>query len=620
MNSMSREKYEFFKCFWIDMLTRGIDIYSGHYFVDLIIIIEDIQQIVALYEGEKYKLDEIKRLFKEFNSYINKNYFYYLNYPNEIKKLKNISENIDLYICKKKRLESELNKVYRKVNDINNMELISKSIDEVINNNVTLEKSVLDLQSLSTDYICLLLRRNFSLEYLSKDIFKVDVLDDLDDYVKGKKVTYKEELSSFINKPFKKEVEITYVFRIRGLKIIMPQKIKNIIFYNPLREDLLKWKFNIDMMDSEVDLLYSDEEDIFIDNRNNSVRLITERQHDVEYADCHARVTIKSQDIELGMNIAKQAISDIMDSIKYVYNLNNISISNAFCADMDNGYRKYSTILAENKNRGNKYLDVKYSPRLFDQTFGEELNDQNSKINKLLSIEDKKIEYKFKKSLYWYLRGRQNQSEDDKFINYWIALEFMTDTKKGQSIKGNVMCLGSKLFILTSFNSELHYLYGNFKNIIYGFKGNSELRKTIEEIEGMENFYFNVNSKVLADSLSVFNTNIDNKFINYKINQFIKVYNDYRSQHKVIKQLSYTYKNIIGRMYRIRNSIVHNAMINNSQVGIYSNYLEILCGNLLNNILIEENNNIKDWNSREIELLYDEWISCIHENKIINVV
>lgn len=620
MNIISREKYEFFKCFWIDMLTRGIDIYSGYYFVDLIIIIEDIQQIVALYEGEKYKLDEIKRLFKEFNSYINKNYFYYLHYSNEIKKIKNISKNIDLYISEKKRLESELNKVYIKVNGINNMKLISQSIDKVINNNIKLEKSVLCLQSLATDYICILLRRNFSLEYLSKDIFKVDILDDLGNYVKGKKVTYKDEFSSFINKPFKKKVEITYIFRIKGLKIIMPQKIKNIIFYNPLREDLLKWKFNIDMMDSEVDLLYSDEEDIFIDNRNNSCRLITERKYDVEYADCHARVTIKSHDVESGINTAKQLISDIIDSIKYVYNLNNISISNAFCADMDNGYRKYSTMLTKNKNRGDKYLDIKYSPRLFNDTFGKELNDPNSKINKLLSIEDKKIEYKFKKSLYWYLRGRQNQREDDKFINYWIALEFMTNAKKRQSIKGNVIGLGSKLFILTSFNSELYYLYGNFKNIMYGFKGNSELRKTIEEIEGMEKFYFYVNSKVLADSLPIFNTNIDNKFIKYKINEFINVYNDYRSQHKVINQLIYTYKNIIGRMYRIRNSIIHNAMINDSQIIIYSNYLEILCGNLLNNILIEENNNIKDWNSEKIELIYDEWISCIHGNKIINII
>ena len=620
MNSISREKYEFFKGFWIDMLTRGIDIYSGYYFVDLIIIIEDIQQVVALYDGEKYNLSEIKRLFKEFNTYINKNYFYYSYYSNEIKKLKNISRNIDLYINKKKKLESELNKIYIKVNDISNMKLISKSIDKEINNNIPLAKSILNLQSLATDYICLLLRRNFSLEYLSKDIFKVYILDDLDNYLKGKKVTYKDEFKSFISKPFKKEVDITYVFRIKGLKIIMPQKIKNIIIYNPLREDLLKWKFNVDMMDSEVDLLYSDEEDIFINNRNNSSILIAERQYDIEYADCHARVTIKSRDIESGINIAKQLISDILDSIKYVYNLNNISISNAFCADMDNGYRKYSTILNKNKNRVNKYLDVKYSPRLFDETFGKELSDPNSKINKLLTIKDEKIEYKFKKSLYWYLRGHQSQREDDKFINYWIALEFMTDTKRGNTIKRNVIVLGSKLFVLTSFNSELYYLYSNFKNIMYGFKGNSELRKTIEKIDGMENFYFKVNSKILADSLSVFNKNIYNKFINYKINEFINVYNDYRNQHKVIKQLIYTYKNIIGRMYRIRNSIIHNAMMKNNQVIIYSNYLEILCGNLLNNILIEENNNIKDWNPEKIELLYNEWIDCICKNKIINII
>ena len=73
-------------------------------------------------------------------------------------------------------------------------------------------------------------------------------------------------------------------------------------------------------------------------------------------------------------------------------------------------------------------------------------------------------------------------------------------------------------------------------------------------------------------------------------------------------------------MYRIRNSIIHNAMMKNNQVIIYSNYLEILCGNLLNNILIEENNNIKDWNPEKIELLYNEWIDCICKNKIINII
>ena len=71
------------------------------------------------------------------------------------------------------------------------------------------------------------------------------------------------------------------------------------------------------------------------------------------------------------------------------------------------------------------------------------------------------------------------------------------------------------------------------------------------------------------------------------------------------------YKNILASIYTIRNSIMHNAMINNNDIKIYGIYLEILCGNLLCNIIDGAVDNQKTWDYAYIEEKYKEWMNRI---------
>lgn len=628
------DKMKFLKSFWEDILKNGIYIYSGYYFTDLITILDDVIRILNNYKGEKYELREIRFLFLELKDYFKNNIFYKCTYKNEVHKLEFISKNINKYLnnnlekftLNKNELEKNIKSLYKKVNSKDNINLIANSIKKEVYSNEPLDSCKYKLQSLTIDYIFCLLRSNFSLEYLKKEIFDIDYSEMLKDpeemwyYPKNEVTRPIREFDSFINRANNRnEDEITYIFKIKGLKITMPFKIESIYFYNPLRPDLLEWKYNLEINDSEIFFLSNKEREVFEGIKRGKEDLLSKNYSEVEYTDCHVRICVKASSIDEGMQEAKNKLSDIIDTIKYVYSFKNIFIDDGYYVESNNFDK--SRLSIPNKNRGSKFYDIDYSPSFFTDYIQRDLEDTNSKLQKFLKISNSEVNEKFKKASHWYMKGNESEIEYEKFLNYWISIEFMSNLNNGNSIKKNIIHVGTSVLVLTSFMKELIYLHRYVANEICKHKNpNEKLKLALKQIDGMENIDSKVNIKVFANSLKIIYKYVDDEYIKHKIMGFINAYSDVKFQKKYIERLNKNYKNILGRLYRIRNLIVHNADLDDKRLSLYTNYLKILCERLLHNIMIEEEQIISEWNYDYIDKLYSQWLANIKNSKIIDIV
>ncbi|MDY0394915.1 hypothetical protein RWE15_11335 [Virgibacillus halophilus] len=101
-----------------------------------------------------------------------------------------------------------------------------------------------------------------------------------------------------------KLAEYTYVFKIKGLKIsTFPIQIGEILFYNPIREDLLIHLEKQRLFEYEMNLM--SKEDRELHQEWQSVKGARGYEY-IEYTDCHARICIKASSEKEGAILAKK--------------------------------------------------------------------------------------------------------------------------------------------------------------------------------------------------------------------------------------------------------------------------------------------------------------------------
>ena len=634
MKKVSNDKYEFFENFWRYILNNWMDIYSGSYLIDLVMLIGEIKLLLDSSEPEQYKINDLVTIFSECQIYMRKNFYYKNEYMKEIRDLQRISNKVGQLnlICLSKTKNDkykEINKIFKyvnnnmstingtyiKINNINNIDKISKCIKKEILSNKSLIASRSKLQSLEIDYICMLLRSGNEIDYLKSEIFKP-----CGKWINTENSILNSKFNSFINFADNENKQFTYIFKVLRLKIQKPYEMKDILFYNPLREDLLELIYNKKIL-MEEEKFFSDEElKIFRDIRKGQLNSQFENPYVTENIDAHVRVEVKAHNISEGKCIAIQKISDIINILKYNYDLFEIKISNEFCAILTETQEFYHNYAGFKKDKN--ISTINYVPDMLNRELIKDLRNDESTLNKILNINDEQIRKNFQKSINWYIKGKQIENTDEKFICYWIALEFMVN-KKGdsRSKKKKVIEIGNAIFILTKFKSELRFLHEALVNQFYAsYNIRRRLPEEISKIKGMDKFNIRVERYTLAQNLKLFRKYPYNEFINYKREKFIQSFESCEHQHRVIEMMNENYKNILARIYRIRNSIMHNAMINNNDIKIYGIYLEILCGNLLCNIIDGAVDNQKTWDYAYIEEKYKEWMNRIFNGQYIKII
>lgn len=634
MKKVSNDKYEFFENFWRYILNNWMDIYSGSYLIDLVMLIGEIKLLLDSSEPEKYKINDLVTIFRECQIYMGKNFFYKNEYMREISDLQRISNKVHQLniICLSKTKNDkykEINKIFKyvnnnmstingtyiKINNINDIDKISKCIKKEILSNKSLIASRSKLQSLAIDYICMLLRSGNEIDYLKSEIFKPCAK-----WINKENSILDSKFNSFINFTNNENKQFTYVFKILGFKIQKPYQMKDILFYNPLRQDLLELIYNKKILMEEERFFSKEELKIFRDIRGGQLNSQFENPYVTENIDAHVRVEVKAHNISEGKCIAIQKISDIINILKYNYDLFEIKISNEFCAILNETQEFYHNYAGFKKDKN--ISTINYVPDMLNRELIKDLRNDESTLNKILNINDEQIRENFQKSINWYIKGKQIENDDEKFICYWIAIEFMVN-KKGdsRSKKKKVIKIGNAIFILTKFKSEFRFLHESLVNQFYAsYNIRRGLPEEISKVKGMDRFNIQVERYTLAQNLKLFRKYPYNEFINYKREKFIQSFESCEHQHRVIEMMNENYKNILARIYRIRNSIMHNAMINNNDIKIYGIYLEILCGNLLCNIIDGAVDNQKTWDYAYIEEKYKEWMNRILNGQYIKII
>lgn len=120
----------------------------------------------------------------------------------------------------------------------------------------------------------------------------------------------------------------------------------------------------------------------------------------------------------------------------------------------------------------------------------------------------------------------------------------------------------------------------------------------LSDINGFNDFHIKVNPSIFISNLQVFKKYTDDDFVQCKIDYLHKLHTNANHQKNTIQDLEIKYKALVSRLYRIRNGLVHNALIGKNDIFIYVEWLRYCVVLILNaSVLIDENKIGKDqWN------------------------
>lgn len=376
-------------------------------------------------------------------------------------------------------------------------------------------------------------------------IEKLDSLS-LEDRIKTLKYYYNKETE-----------KVKYIFVVRGLKSdeILDETILGVNFYS-----LHKKKFTEPDLEIFEDLQY----DTKLEKKYLQVSV------EVDYLLPRSSLTVAQRKIETAIDIL-------------------------YC------YFKVKTPIS--------YLEYGYSvfdkngKMLYSQGGNNFSNESVSRIDSLdLNVHDKhlkdvsKYEFlsndiggeaisKIKNALRWHRKAEQSIREEDKILNYWIALENLFNTKEDVKIDILDNSKQGKVHLIqeiVSARQVFTYVYDYGWELFWYYR-NRRLKKNFPkelvlkaQLESKE-----VYLKDFIDCLDEIKKYESNLFILDKINSVKLFYNDYGFAKSTINNHITNVKHDILMIYRLRNLIVHNAHYDNTLLPYYVWKVKTYCGGLL---------------------------------------
>lgn len=301
-------------------------------------------------------------------------------------------------------------------------EMVSE-IERVIYSSEKLIESNIKIQSLASDYISEILLRGFDHEKIKEEISKSTLR-----YENKKMIDkFEDAFREFIWLPLDKDNKsYTFIFKVKGLKVyIRSLNIDGVLLYNPIREDLLQWREKETIYSDEIFLLNSEEEDLLKKIRSKEEKS-DEDHYDIEYTDSHARVKVSASNTKYGFIEAKNKLDNILQILKFKYSLSNLKISELYLVcDHSDGTQRIDSITPKGRIRESKFTEVAYYPRGLTKEILGDLARSNSQLNNILSVNNSKFQGNFSKVVFWYNKGQDESDNHVKFINYWVALEYL---------------------------------------------------------------------------------------------------------------------------------------------------------------------------------------------------
>ncbi|OMH30714.1 hypothetical protein BUM91_14990 [Bacillus thuringiensis] len=605
-----KRKINFIKNYWHEILKIDIYTYEESKLNNMNTYINELIGIISLLEKQKEVTKEKNGLLyflKEFEAYINKNYFFNKTYYNHVNAIKSkISSIIKLpreHDVKHKLIVLKETLIYFNEQQDQTVDRMLRDLSFLVYSNQNLEGAINNLKSLVNDLIVQLLLENYDLGFLRKDVYEETTFDIETKNIMGNSL--REQFQQMLEKlKSKTRVRDTIViFRINNLKLQMPFEINGVVFYNPLRADLLEWKYSSKLLRGERGLLTLDESRL-IDKKEKSYSNLSEADWDeIKYTDAHCRIKLNNVNPNLAVQIGKKRIEEIITTVRYIYKVENISISENYVIQC--GLRSRSPLCRFERN--SKFSKGAYRSLQLYKELDEDLLNKDSIINSVLMSTDNMFKDSLMKGLRSLHLGEDEKLKLNKFIHFWISLEYLCGLSAKSTIKTNLLNKGSKALVRYYYYHELHSIYKGLRDEFYKLSmetsvTNTKVPKEITVIQGLDDFMFKYDSKALADNLSKFVKYCKDEYLKYRIKSFIDIYENINKRRWFISRLELNYKNLLSRLYRIRNRIVHSALVDEIELELYCEWLHSILIAFCNDLIYK----IYDSNGNYILATLDE--------------
>ncbi|MDQ0298688.1 hypothetical protein J2S78_001096 [Salibacterium salarium] len=589
----SKRKINFIKNYWFDVLRIDIYTYEEFKLNNFNTLIDELLENIALLENTpKITKTSNGLLFflKEMTSYIEKNHYFNTIYTNETFQIKSEIKKISSS-NNKQDIKSDLK--YLKGIIKNFKETQTFTIDKMLRelsflvyDNKSFEINIYRIKSLVNDLISELLRAGYSSEFLQEKVYLANKYDfDKQNMIY---LSLKEQFQRKIEtlKPKNRFRNTLVIFRVNNLKTMMPYEINDVLFYNPIRSDLLEWKFNQKVLFIEEGLLERKEMEILDKFRNSLSTLSDSDWSEIKYTDAHCRIWLKKINTNLATKIARKKVEEVVNTLRYTYNLDHISISNECCIRY--GLQSRSPLFRARD--ASKYTGGSYRGFELEKDIRKDKLDDESTINTILNSDNIMKD--------WLMKGMRSlhvgEDQDlyiNKFIHYWIALEYLVGIRDtGNNVKSSVLKNGSEILTRNYFRTEIINIYNQLKATFHQKTnkitvGETPIPEEIKNLPGLSDFMFSCNLYTIADNLFKFEKYCTSEYLIFRLREFSSVFEKIDTRGRFISKLEISYKSLLARLYRIRNKILHSALVDEIELKLYTEWLHSIVIALCNDLI-----------------------------------
>lgn len=608
MNRLKKinKKLLFVAEFWGILQKCEVEAFDTIYPVDAIAILEDLRECInrIIQSEDKYLKDkhtstkylktfDLKYLIKEYNFYLKNSVFLQTDLESYLINIRNIfdtNNNFNSYPFSN-RMEAYSN--FRIViNDINyciakqkaNLNYFDIIVDKVIEkcmNSSSLKNELTKFKAYLTELYIFGIANRYSEDKL-KMVFKL-IKRNMRPYCNVKNIRY-------LNQKFE-EMEYTCIFEVENMFVQSPIKWNDILIYNPMRVDLLKYVAREKFYYEDYKLLNFDKRELFdkYELLGNKI-LYTDEDYEehILRTNSHIRVKVKTDDINFKIGKVRNDVEEKIQLLSFAHNITGfqyiLSTKYAYKSDKEN-ISYVHNIFDKNVNYTSHSLI-----RQIEDDIKKDINEPKSMINKVASLNEKDS---IIKAFRWYDEARHEKNENKRFLYYFICIEtILSNSAAHDSIKNKFVKIVTPMLSSRAFARELRDYFSYYGNEFSTF--NNKYRgvpQRVRNIEGFEKFPVKVSAKKFKDGLSKLLQYTDSIYYSTNICEYIKMNNSEKYRRKIVNRYEAKIHFILSRIYRNRNKIVHAGQNNHYQIQLYCTYLAFASSVLLQSIIEDINVN-----------------------------
>lgn len=187
--------------------------------------------------------------------------------------------------------------------------------------------------------------------------------------------------------------------------------------------------------------------------------------------------------------------------------------------DHSNGNQYIDSVTTEGKRRKSKLTEVDYYPRGLTDRILNDITNRNSQLNNILLVNNSEYKENLLKVIHWYNRGQDESDNHVKFVNYWVALEYLVG-QNSSNIKTKMLNDLACVLSQVTFRNELRGLYSYFRNRFFGIGSVMKFPTELANISGFNEFHSKVDPSLFIENLLAFKNYTDDVFIKYRIDFF----------------------------------------------------------------------------------------------------